>query len=233
MAMKYYEKGQYYKAIPLLEELIPVYRGTERSEQLYYVYAFSDYYLKDYILAAHRFNTFVKTFPFSRYTEECQFMSAICHYKLSPKFSLDQTDTYMAISELELFVHQYPSSGRVDSCHTMLDGLREKLEKKSFMTSKQFYRIEKYKAAVVMLENTLKDYPDTEYREEALFLIMKAHFEWAENSVPSKKAERYNNTKKAYYKFAGSFPDSKFMREANHVMNEVNEELEEMYNNNS
>ncbi len=228
MANTYFEEGEYYKAMPLLEELIPIYRGTEKAERLFYIYAFSEYYLKDYILAAHRFNTFVNNFPFSRFTEECQFMSAICHYKMSPKFSLDQTDTYMAIEQLGVFSRQFPESKYVDSSHVMMDELREKLEKKSFMTSKQYYRIGRYKAAVTAFENALIDYPDTDYREEILFLMIKAHFEWAENSVDSKKEERYSNTKKAYFKFAAAYPESKFFKDAEEVLEETKEELQEL-----
>lgn len=228
MANKYFEDEEYYKAMPLLEELIPIYRGTEKAERLFYIYAFSEYYLKDYILAAHRFNTFVNNFPFSKFTEECQFMSAICHFKMSPKFSLDQTDTYTAIDQLGVFIRQFPESDFVDSSHTMMDELRKKLEKKAFQTSKQYYRVGRYKAAVTSFENTLIGYPDTEYREEALFLMIKAYFEWAENSVDSKKEERYNNTKKAYFKFAAAYPDSKFSKDAKEVLKDTEKELTDL-----
>jgi outer membrane protein assembly factor BamD len=108
----------------------------------------------------------------------------------------------------------------------MLDELRRKLEKKSFMTSKQYYRIGRYKAAVTSLENTLLEYPDTKYREEALFVIVKSYYEWSENSVDSKKEERYSNTKKAYFKFAAAYPESYFSKEAKKVLEEAEEELE-------
>lgn len=226
MANKYFEKGQYYRAVPLLEELIPIYRGTEKSERLYYIYAYCDYYMQDYILAAHRFSTFVKTFPFSRFSEECQFMSAICHYKLSPKFSLDQEDTYSALSQFQSFINQYPQSEKVDSCHVLLDELRQKLEEKSFQTSVQYYHTQHYKAALTALNNCIQDFPDTKHREEIVFLMVKANFNWAKNSVESKKEERFLNTKKAYAKFAGSYPESEFKKEALEVLDKVNEELE-------
>lgn len=233
MANKYYEKGQYYKAVPLLEELIPIYRGTEKSERLYYIYAYCDYNMKDYILAAHRFSTFVKTFPFSKFSEECQFMSAICHFKLSPKYSLDQTDTYEAIEEFQIFINQYPRSELVDSCHALLDVMRVKLEEKAFQTSKQYYHTEHYKAALTSLQNCIQDYPDTKHREEIIFLMVKANYYWAKNSVESKKEERFLNTKKAYTKFASSFPESRFLKEALEILARTNEELEEIKYKNS
>ncbi|MGB0402726.1 MAG: outer membrane protein assembly factor BamD [Salibacteraceae bacterium] len=227
-ANRYYEKGKYYKAMPLLEELIPIYRGTEKAERLFYIYAYSDYYMKDYILAAHRFSSFVRTFPFSRFTEECQFMSAVCHHKLSPKSSLDQSDTYAAIEQFELFVRQYPESTYLDSCHVLLDDMRIKLEQKAFEIAGQYYKTMKYKAALVALENTLETYPDTKHREEIYLLMLKSNYYWAKNSVEQKKVERYMETKKSYAKFAGSFPNSQKMKEALDILKKTNENLDEL-----
>src|SRR5690606_17164297 len=123
---------------PLFEELIAIYRGTEKAENLYYMYAFCDYHLQDYILAAHRFGQFVKTFPLSKKAEECQFMIGYCNYLNSPKFTLDQTQTIAAINEFQLFSNLYPKSTLVDSSNKIIDELIIKLEKKNFEIAK-FY----------------------------------------------------------------------------------------------
>src|SRR6185295_14598666 len=47
-AVKYYEKKDYYRALPLFEELIALYRGQKRGESIYYYYAYCNYYLEDY-----------------------------------------------------------------------------------------------------------------------------------------------------------------------------------------
>jgi outer membrane protein assembly factor BamD len=220
-AVRYYDKGLYYKAIPLIEELIPVFRGTERAEKLSYLQAWCDYHSQEYILAAHRFSTFVRTFPFSKYAEECLYMNAICHKKLSPKYSLDQYDTYKAMEAMEQFVRTFPQSERVDTCHQMLDNMRIKLEHKSFEISKQYYMTGHYKAAVTALQNTMRDFPDTKYREEAMLLIAKSHFEWARQSVDSKKYERFINAKKANLKFAAAFPQSRYKVETEELNTKI------------
>ena len=51
-AVKYYEKKDYYRSLPLFEELISLYRGQKRGESIYYYYAYSSYHLEDYELAA-------------------------------------------------------------------------------------------------------------------------------------------------------------------------------------
>ena len=55
--------------------------------------------------------------------------------------------------------------------------------------------------------------------------MVKSYFEWAENSIDSKKEDRYSNTKKAYFKFAAAYPESDFSKEAKKVLEETEEEL--------
>jgi outer membrane protein assembly factor BamD len=227
-AVKYYDKGLYYKAIPLIEELIPVFRGTERAERLSIMQAWCDYHSQEYILAAHRFSTFVRTFPFSKHAEECLYMNAICHYRLSPKFSLDQYDTYKAMEAMEQFVRSFPQSNKVDTCHYMLDQMRFKLERKSFETARQYYLTGHYRAAVTALENSLRDFPDTKYREDAMIFIVKAHYEWAVQSVETKKYERFANARKSNLKFAAAFPESRYIRESQEIARKIQESLDKL-----
>src|SRR5205085_6389835 len=76
MAIKLYNKGEYYKALPLLEELITVFRGTKKAETTYYYYAYTNYRLGDYEAAAYDFENFSKTYPSSENAEECAYMHA-------------------------------------------------------------------------------------------------------------------------------------------------------------
>ena len=186
-----------------------------------YMYAYSDYYLKDYILAAHRFSQFVKTFPVSERAEECQFMVGLCNYKNSPKASLDQTNTVIAINELQLFTNLYPNSELVDSCNVIIDELLEKLAKKRFEKANLYLQTENYKSAIIAYKNFLDDFPDTEYREESEFLIFKSSHFLALNSVESKKSERIDNAIKAYITFVDSFSGSKYLKKAEDYYQEL------------
>lgn len=213
-AIEFYEEGEYYKAYPLLEELIGIYRGTERAEKLYYLFAYCDYGLGDYLLAAHRFQYFTKTYPTSKFTEECSFMSAYCHYINAPGASLDQTNTRRAMNELQLFLGRYPESTRRDSCNTLVQELHVKLEDKTFAIAKQYLHTRYYKSAIVAFDNFLKDFPDTHYREESTFLKLRAQYLLATRSIISKQEERYAAIEKQYQVFVDSYSKSSFLREA-------------------
>ncbi len=224
-ADEYFAKENYYKALPIYEELISAFRGTGRAAEVYYKYAYCEYNLGDLIMANYRFDNFTKTFPNSDKVEECAFMAAYCSYVISPRSSLDQTATFQAVDELSLFMNLYPNSTLVDSCNTLLDELRIKLEKKSYDTAKLFLKTSKYKAAIVTFENALQDFPDTDYKEDILFYSLKSHYKLAVNSVQTKKEQRLKDTLKAYVKFADSFPTSSLLRRAEDMYRSTQAEL--------
>lgn len=224
-AIEYYEAKEHIKAYPLFEELIALYRGTERAENLYYYYAYCDFKLGDYLLAGYRFKNFTRTYPNSKYVEECKFMSAYCYYLDSPKWSLDQTNTYKAIEEMQIFVNRYPSSTRVDTCNTLLDELNFKLEKKAFELSKLYVKTEDYKSSITSLINNLEDYPGGTYKEEIIYLLIKSHYDLAKNSIVTKKRERYEDTIKAYTKFAPAISDKSFRKEVDAIVENAKKDL--------
>jgi len=212
-AVVYFEKKDYFRALPLFEELISVYRGQGRAEKVYYYYAYCNYYLEDFELAAYHFENFVNTFPRSEYTEECAFLHAYCFYKSSPDFSLDQESTIKAIAKMQIFVNKYPSSPRVSECNTLIDKLRYKLEEKSLSLSKLYFNTGDYKAAVTSFKNLLVDYPATSFKEEAMFYVAKSYYLYALNSIETRKAERFSATVDAGNEFLSQFPESKSAKE--------------------
>ena len=213
-ANEYYENGDYYKAYQLIEELAAIYRGQKRSEKLFYMFAYCDFYLEDYLLASHRFTEFTKTFPTSQYTEECSFMAAYSLYKMSPPPKLDQSNTYSAISNLQSFVDRYPRSTRVDTCNKLIIGLERKIEEKVYEGANQYKKMEDFSSAVLTYENILKDFPDTKYREDIYFNIYDAYYTLALKSVQQKKSERIDQALKAYVNFADRYPNSDLMVQA-------------------
>lgn len=217
-AEKYYLKGDYIHAQQLFDEQITYYRGTADAEKMYYYYSYCYYGTGDYVTAAYYFKTFATTYPNSKYSRECQYMSAYCTYLDSPEYSLDQTNTLAAIKELQLYVNMYPeSTDTVNLCNTLIDELRFKLETKEYEVSKLYFRLEEYKSSIVSFRNTLNDYPSTIYKEEILYYIVKANYQYAMKSIDSKKAERYQDAVDAYDEFIAAFPQTKYLKEAESI----------------
>jgi outer membrane protein assembly factor BamD len=213
-AIEYYEDGEFVKAGTLFQELVNIYRGTSRADQIYYYYAKSMMGQKDYLMATHYFKSLLKEFPGSQFAEEAQFMVGYCNYLLSPKPRLDQTVTREAIESLQLYINLYPYSERVDEANRLMDELMDKLVYKSYLNAKLYYDFENYKAAVVALDNSLKEYPDSQYREELMYMLLKSKYLLAVNSVEDKKQERLSGALDEYFSFVDEYPESRYRKEA-------------------
>ncbi len=225
-AMEYYEKGDYHKALQLFESILPIYRGTNKAEELYYRYAYSYYHEGEFIMAAYYFKRFYSSFPTSKYAEECSFMAAYCTYLDSPRYSLDQTNTYDAIDDFQLFINRYPYGDRAKQATEYIDELRQKLLDKAFNIGNMYYKMEDYRAAIVSYESLLKDYPDTDYKEEILYKIIKAYYQYAMKSIKIKQKERYESAVKAYLDFVSLYPESEYFDEVTKMRDKVVEKLE-------
>lgn len=216
-AVEYYDEEDYYRAQTLFEEVLTIIKGTDKAEKAQYYYTYCMYNQGDYILAGYHFKNFSKTFPNSEHREETDYMSAYCYYMQSPNPSLDQTYTLKAIEEFQLFINRYPQSTRIEESNNYVDKLRDKLESKSFSNAKLYYNLCEYKAAIVSLKTSIKDFPDIDYREEIIFYILKSNFLLAENSINTKKKERYQSTVTEYYALIDEYPQSKYIKEAQKI----------------
>lgn len=226
MAVKYYEAKQYNKAYPLFDELLTLNRGTARAQEVYYFYCMTLYGQKDYILAQYHFKTFSKTFPRHPKAEEAAYMSAFCLYLDAPSSSLDPAAIYKAIDELQLFINTNASSPYMAQCNAYIDELRERLEKKSFEIAKQYYKTQRYASAVVAFSNTLAEFPDTRFREEAMFYKLDAAFQLAQNSVSDKQLLRYKEALTVYRDLMSLFPESVFSKDAERIKAKIDAYLQ-------
>ncbi len=212
-ALEYYENGEFVHSSTLLKELISIVRGTSRADKVYYYFAKSQLGLNDNMMAGHYFKTLTKEFPRSEYAEESQYMVGYCFYLDSPSPRLDQAVTQNAIDALQLFINLYPKSTRVDEATRLIIELRDKLVYKSYLSGKLYFDMNNYKAAVVALTSSLKDFPDTKYREELMYMLLKAKYLLAINSVEVKKHERLSSALDEYFTFVDEYPESRYRKE--------------------
>lgn len=224
-AVEYYEAEKYNNALMLFDDLLNLYRGTMKAQDVYFYYCKTLYALEDYILAGYHFKTFSETFPSNPNAVESAFMAAKCYYREAPVYSQDQAYTYKAINEIQLFVNRNPGSDKLDECNEMMSELRSKLERKSYEIAYQYYLTKQYQAAVVSFGTTMNEFPDTPYREEALYYRFLSAYELAVNSVEEKKLERFRQARTAYLDFVNAFPDSEYRKDATKVYEKTEEFL--------
>ena len=214
-AINYYETNDYYRALQLFQQLINFYQGTEKAEKMQFYYAYCYYHQKDFVMASYYFKRFATNYPRSQFAEEAVYMNAYCYFLDSPPYSLDQTNTYTAITEMQLFIDMFPRSARVEEANKVIEQLRAKLQKKDLEIANLYLKMRLYDAAIKSYENLLRDYPDTEYKEDILFNILKSNYNYAENSIKTRQLERFQETLDAYNEFIFQYPESKYLKEAN------------------
>ena len=230
-AEAYYDTGEYRRANRLYEQILPSYRGKPQAQRV--IFYFADTYLqtKDYYLAAYQFESFVKSFPKSDKLQEASFLAAKCYYLLSPRYSLDQTNTNDALDKLQIFIDNYPNSEFLDEANSYVQELQTKLEKKDFEISKQYYTIRDYKAAIKSLDNFIGSYPGTPYREDALYYKFLSSYEIATNSVYYKKLDRLKDLQGVYDIITRYYPETLFLEDLDDKMERVAKEISLLENN--
>lgn len=213
-ANEYYDKKQYQKANDLYASLIPVMKGTKNFEPLYYRYAYSYYNLKDYLSASYHFKNFVDFFPTSKDADECEYMNALCLYKMAPKASLEQTNTIKAMEALQSYINMHPESKRVAEANNFIDDSRKKLEEKEASAAKLYFTIGQYKAANIAYKSVIRNYPESPNSDYYQYMSLRAMYNYARQSVTEKQEERYSSVVNAYREMADLYPHSKLLKDA-------------------
>ncbi len=218
-ALEYYNDGKYVKASELLVQTLPRYRATADAEELTWISSNCYYMMRDFLTAGAAFSNFADQYPYSEHAEEATFMTAYCDYMMAPRPELDQAYTILAIEGFTLFQRKFPNSSRFDESQNLIQELQDKLVEKSYLSAKLYYDLEQYRAAIVALSNSLKEYPETKHREELLFLKLESSYLYALNSYSDKQRERYQQTLDEYYSFIEEFPDSEFGKDVEKIYN--------------
>ena len=229
-ANEYFDKKKYKNAEQLYVELFPVYKGTEKFEELYYKYAFCSYYQKNYADAENLFKGFLDVFPNSSKAEEIAYLHAYTFYLQSPKIELEQVNTAKAIGMMQTFINTHPGSARNKEASQIIDICRAKLETKDFRSAQLYYDMGQYRAAGVAFAALLNSFPESLRGDEYKLMIIKSYYRYAEFSIEDKKPERYEHVIDECQDFVDRFPDSKLRKDAEDFLNLSQSQIKKLSN---
>lgn len=233
-ANKYYQEGEYNKAIILYDKVLPVIKGSEKAELADYNYANCHFKTKRYIEAAGYFNNFFRTYNRSPLAEEALFMHAYSLYLDAPDYNLDQQSSQEAVAAIQQFVTRFPGSASYERAMEMLGDLEQRFEEKAYQESSMYYRLKDglypgdfYRACIVNFQNFAKDYPESKYNEELAYKLVEVATGYAENSAYSKKEERLTDALRFAGNFYRKYPDSGFTTKVKSFEEEAREEMQD------
>ena len=158
-AKKYFNEKQYAKSATILDELVTIFKGTAYAEESLYLLAQSYYGQKDYQTASQYFETYYTTYPKGEFTELARYYSGYGLYLDSPDPRLDQSQTYKAIEQMQLYLEFYPQSERASEAQEILFQLQEKLAYKELMATRLYFNLgtymgNNYQSSVYVLDHS-------------------------------------------------------------------------------
>ena len=230
MADKFFEEKKYRQAQQLYEELYPVFKGTDKFEELYYKDGYCFYYLKNYRDAENFFKGFLEVFPNSTKAEEVDFMHALCFYKQVPKVDLDQTNTSKSIGVMQSLINTHPGSSRIPEATAIIDKSRERLEIKELRAADLYYKVGQFRAAALAYGGILNNYPESKMGDRYKLNAIKSYYKFAKLSILEKQSERFEKVVSEFQDFVDRFPESALLDEARELSNLSKNNIKEIQN---
>ena len=234
-AKKYFNAKQYSKSATLLDELVTIFKGTAYAEESLYLLAQSYYGQKDYQTASQYFETYYTTYPKGAVYGIIPFLFRLWFVSgLSGSPGLDQSQTYKAIEQLQLYLEYYPQSERAEEAQNIMFELQEKLAYKELMATRLYFNLGTYmgnnfQSCVITAQNALKNYPYSKYREEFMFLIIRAKYELALVSVEEKLQGRYRDVVDEYYNYMNEYPEGNYVKQVTKFYDYASKRITDAY----
>ena len=219
-AKQCYAQGKYSRAVPLLQELVTMKKGSTEGEECLYMLAMSEFGMKDYETASEYFKKYFSSYPKGRYAENAKYYVGESLFQNAPEPRLDQSTTMTAIAAFQEYLDIFPDAHLKAQATGRLYALQDLLVEKEYKSARLYFDLgtyfgnctnggNNYEACIVTAQNALKDYPYSNKREEFASLVMKSKYELAKMSVESKQLERYQDAEDECYGFINEYPDSK------------------------
>jgi outer membrane protein assembly factor BamD len=230
VAKAYFALGSYTKACTLIEDVLMQLKGTAQADES--LFLLGEGYLKrgDYDLAATYFKQYYVSYPHGKLAELARYKTGTALYLNTPDPRLDQTDSYTAIQELQIYIEYYPDGKYRKQAEEMIYALQDKLAEKELESTKLYYHLgtylgNNYQSCVVTAQNALRDYPYSKLREDFYIYILRAKYKVAQESVLERQQERYRDAVDEYYTFKNEFPESKYLKEAEKIFQDASQKI--------
>ena len=231
LAERYYNEGDYKRANRLFEQIAPRYVGKPQGERVMFFFADSYFKTEQYYLSGYQFERFIKSYPNSDKLQEAVFLEGKSYYMLSPRYSLDQTDTDKALAKLQNFINTYPDSEFFAEANAMAQELTQKKQKKEIEIAKQFDKLGEFNfpiliSSIAALNNFISDNPGSAFREDAFYYRLKSAITLAQNSIEFRQKERYEEALVYYRALMKSYPETKYQKEVRRYFEILQQKLE-------
>ncbi len=216
-AKSLFDGGDYLQAYEEFRIVTLQYQGNALANDAQYYMGESRFRREEYILAAYEYDVLIRTMPTSPYVARARYAKALCYFRMSPSYNLDQNYTKQAIDEFQSFIEYHPTDSLVTDAEKKIGELNTKLAQKEYENGVTYIHMEYYKSAATSFDHVLEKYHDTPYAEQAQ--LRKAEAQLMRNRVHEAKTE--------IDKFFAKYPSSQWKTDAERVRKEIMSRLDD------
>lgn len=226
--MERFEDEDYEGAIRYFRAVFSYGRANEWADDAQLQMARAHRENKQYRLAATEYERFIQYYRNDERVPTAEFERAMCFYRLSPRYQLDQSNSRRALSAFQLFIERYPNHELASEAEERILELREKLAHKKIDAAALYANRGMYRAAALTYETAFDQYPETSWADDALLGAIRSYVEYSAMSVERRQPERLRKAIEHYNRLAQVFPDSPLLDEAESLYEQAEERLAEL-----
>ena len=206
------KKKDYPKAIGDFQTVVESFSGSEIVDEALFNLAEAHFKNEDYLTAAYEYERVYVDYPSSDYAAQAQYKKALSYFMESPKASLDQENTRLAIDEFNRFIENYPNNSLVADAQSKIEELREKLAYKDYLAAQLYFKMKYWDAAIIYYQSVIKEYPRSTWVDDSQLGIGMAY---------SKKKDYTNAAEILKQIITGENTDSGVRKKAAKLLSEI------------
>ena len=174
-AMKYFDKGKFSRSKDEFNYIIMADPGSKIAYESQYYMAESMFQLEEYAEASTAFDRYVRFSPINLKSEKARYRICECAINSSNSYQRDQSQTYYALEQLQMFIEDFPGSDLLGDAEAAMLSLRLKLARKDYEVGRMYLKLEEYEPALVYFQSVLNHYYDTSFADDARIGIVFTH----------------------------------------------------------
>jgi len=217
VGMRLFSAGEYQDAMEEFRIITLQFQGSGVADAAQYYLGECHFMREEYILAAYEYDQLVRTMPTSPYVTKARYKRAMCYYRLSPPYYLDQTYTRKAIDEFQSYIEYNPTDSLVHDAEGKIMEMNDKLAEKEYRDAIIYMKMDYYRAAAIYFEEVVEKYHDTPFAELAQLKRAEAL------SDRNKNAEAMSELETFYRKY----PNSQHKQEADELLAKIKQKITE------
>lgn len=159
--------GSYKRAIAIFQKILSNAPFSERAPNAQYNLGLAYMEKRDYTEASIEFEKVPARYPHSDFIAPAKYQLGVCAYRKAIAAQYDQEAAQEAINRLREYVEEFPSDKNAEPAKEMISDLQSRKASGLYEIGCYYQERGNPKAALIYLQEVVRDYPLTRYGEKA------------------------------------------------------------------